>query len=564
MKILIINISMSLTLSLIVFFSAINIAYSQELEEVEVNVESEELAEEITLTSKLDELADVLQEKSSELKTLKSKNRSKSTPQIEREIAIASHQIETLNKSFEQLAIGSINLETSNSSAKPELTWQEELTLAIKPLLQNLRGLTEGPRKLESLRQEMSRQESVANKAQTALASIEELLAQDTSKSQQSQLKKIQGKWQRVKETAEREQQFALYQLESLSAAKSNWFTALKKSTIDFFKERGLTIALAVLVSFFIWLVLAGFSKLLDKVGKPTSKYAHRTTYRIIAYAQRLLTIVLIVVGILTVFFIRGDILLLIITLTLLFAAALGLKSLVPQFLSESRLLLNIGAVREREQVVIDGVPWRVATINMFSKFTNPEIQGTLRLPLSALKELTSRPVKEEKWFPSSIGDWVLDSDNTLYEVIKQTPVVVELQSAQGTNKLVPTSAYFAAEFVNLSKSRRIRITNSFGVGYELQSIALDKVPEVLQKSVAEHLENASLGTEQIDVRVEFANAGESSLNYIVIAQLGPNASKHFYRIQRTIQQACVDACNQKGWGIPFPQLTVHHQPSED
>lgn len=560
MKILTTSIGISLALSVILFFSALSNTYSQELEEVEV--ELDEVLKEITLTSKLDELADVLQEKSSELKTLKSKNKSKSTPQLEREIAIATHQIETLNKSFEQLAIGSINLETSNSSAKPELTWQEELTLAIKPLLENLRGLTEGPRKLESLRQEMASQENIANKAQTALVSIEELLTQETSKNQQRQLKKIQGKWQRVKETAKREQQFALYQLESLTAAKSNWFTALKNSTIDFFQERGLTIALAILVSFFIWLVLAGFSKLLDKVGKPTSKYAHRTTYRIVAYAQRLLTIVLIVVGILTVFFIRGDILLLIITLTLLFAAALGLKSLVPQFLSESRLLLNIGAVREREQVIIDGVPWRVATINMFSKFTNPEIQGTLRLPLSNLKELTSRPVKEEKWFPSSIGDWVLDSNNTLYEVIKQTPVVVELQSAQGTNKLVPTSAYFAAEFVNLSKSRRIRITNSFGVGYELQSIALDEVPEVLQKSVTEHLQNASLGTDQIDVRVEFANAGESSLNYLVIAQLGPKASKHFYRIQRTIQQACVDACNQKGWGIPFPQLTVHHQPS--
>lgn len=518
-------------------------------------------APEKTLSDKLDELSDVLTAKSKDLNRLKSKlSKVGSDPTLEAEISRATQELDILRKSFEQLAIGNINLDSVRVE-EPNLSWQEELTLAVKPLLENLRGLTEGPRKRENLRQAMAHQKNIAEKAERALASIEALLATDTSKAQQSQLKALQSKWQRTKENAEREEQLALYQLESLSGSKSDWFTTLKESTIDFFQERGLTILLAIVVSFLIWLTLAGLSKLLDKTGKSTSRYSNRTTYRVIAYAQRLLTVILIIIGVLTVFFIRGDILLLVITLTLLFAAALGLKNLLPQFLAESRLLLNIGAVREHEQIVIDGVPWRVASINMFSKFTNPEIQGTLRLPLSELKDLKSRPVTEEKWFPSSRGDWVLDSANKLYEVVKQTPLAVELQSAQGTNKLVPTSTYFSAEFVNLTKSKRIRITSTFGVGYELQSIALDEVPKVFKEAVTEHLINAALDTDQIDVRVEFAKAGESSLDYIVIAQLGSNASKYFYRIERTIQQACVDACNQKGWGIPFPQLTVHHQP---
>jgi hypothetical protein len=312
-----------------------------------------------------------------------------------------------------------------------------------------------------------------------------------------------------------------------------------------------------------IWVVLAGLRKVFDRRGKSASKHANRTTYRVIAYAQKLLTAILIVVAVLMVFFVRGDILLLVITLALLFAGVLGLKNLLPRFIAESRLLLNIGAVREHEQVVIHGIPWRVASINVFSKFSNPEIQGTLRLPLFNLKELTSRPIIEEKWFPSSIGDWVLDSHNTLYEVIRQTPVVVELQSAQGTNMLVPTADYFSAGMVNLSKSKQIRITSHFGVGYELQDVALDEVPRTFKSFVQTHLENALLDTNQIDVRVEFEKAGESSLDYIIIALLGPKASRHFYRIKRTMQQACVAACNEKGWEIPFPQLTVHHAPAQ-
>lgn len=551
-----------LIVSVLIFINT-SVAYSQELQDNAEKIGTQEATPQVekSLNDKLDELSDVLKEQNAELRALKKrKSKKNSDPKLEDEIVRVSHQLETLSKSFEQLAIGNINLDTISTQA-PNLTWQEELTLAIKPLLENLRGLTEGPRKRDNLRQLMSHQKSIVEKSEKALVSIEGLLSGDASKNQQLQLKITQSKWQRIKEDAEREEKLALYQLQSLTGSQNNWFINLKESAIDFVQERGLTIALAILVSIIIWLVLASLSRLLDKTGKSMSRYSSRTTYRVIAYAQRLLTMILIVVGVLTVFFIRGDILLLVISLTLLFAAALGLKSLVPQFLAESRLLLNIGAVREREQIMIDGVPWKVSSINMFSKFSNPEIQGTLRLPLSDLKGLKSRPVNDEKWFPSSIGDWVLDSANTLYEVIRQTPVIVELQSAQGTNKLVPTSTYFSAEFVNLTKSKRIRITSLFGVGYELQSIALDEVPRVFQAAVTEHLKNASLGTEQIDVRVELSKAGASSLDYIVIAQLGSSASKYFYRIERTIQQACVDACNQQGWGIPFPQLTVHHQP---
>ncbi len=521
------------------------------------------LSVEKELSQQLDELSQSIIEKRKELQKLKSKSPKTGTnPDLDSEIDVTTQQLEVLNKSFEQLAVGYIDLEI-NSKDEPELTWQEELTLAIKPLLENLRGLTEEPRKKENLRQIIASQEATLSRSEKALLSIEKLIENNPSTNQKRILQSVQSKWQRIKENAESEKQLAVFQLESLSNSDSNWLVDLKKSTVAFFQDRGVTIALAVLVSIAIWAVLTGFHKLIDRVSSAKIKHQRRTTYRIVAYARRLLTVALIVIGILTVFFVRGDILLLIITLALLFAGALGLKSFLPQFVAESRLLLNIGSVREQEQVVIDGVPWRVATINIFSKLTNPYIQGVLRLPMSDIKEMVSRPVKEEKWFPSSIGDWVVDNDDNLYEVIRQTPVVVELQSAQGTNKLVPTPTYFSSGVVNLTKSKRIRITSTFGVGYELQKKCLTDVPLVLKEVVSEFLLAASLDTDRIDVRVEFANAGESSLDYIIIAHIDSIASKHYYRIKRVIQQACVEACNRNDWGIPFPQLTVHHLPAE-
>jgi small-conductance mechanosensitive channel len=529
------------------------------LEQVDQEVEQVEVSEQVRKARELEELGLAIAEKAKTLKSLKSKIRkSLSNPELELEIAVIEHQLETLNKSFEQVAIGSINLDVLGIDNQSK-TWQEELTLVIKPLLENLRSLTEQPRRKENLRQIITTQKETADKALQALESIDTLLAQEPSKTQTRLLKDVKNSWLRTKEDAERQEQLALYQLTSLNGIDGNWFTNLQESLLRFFRDRGLTLLIAIVVSFSIWLVLAGLRKIFDRQGKKSAKQVNRTTYRVIAYTQRLLTILLIVIAILTVFFVRGDVLLLVISLALLFASALGLKNLLPQFVAESRLLLNIGGVREHEMVVVDGVPWRVASINIFSKFVNPEIQGTLRLPLASLKGMVSRPVKSEKWFPSSIGDWVLDqNDERIYEVTRQTPVLVELQSAQGTSKLIPTADYFSAGLINLTHSKHIRITNLFGVDYGLQSIALDVVPETLQKYVQKYLEEARLDTTRIDVRVEFDKAGESSLDYLVIAKLGSSAAKYYYRIERTIQQACVAACNANDWSIPYPQMTIH------
>ena len=533
----------------------------QSLAEPAVEQDTPVDVERIRKSDELEELSLAIKQKEQVLKLLQSARRKGvNRPELELEVQLVMEQLETLDKSFEQVAIGSINLDILDVEEQT-MTWQEELGLVVKPLLANLRGLTERPRKQESLRQVIATQKKTALLADKAILSIDTLLADKPSKQQAALLKTVKEKWLRSKEDATRQEHLALYQLSSMSGENTNWLTGLKNSLLNFFRERGLTILIAVVVSSLIWLLFYGLRKIFDRRGISSTKHASRTTYRVIAYTQKLLTALLIVIAVLTVFFIRGDVLLLVITLALLFAGALGLKNLLPRFVAESRLLLNIGGVREHEQVVINGVPWRVASINVFSKFSNPEINGILRLPLESLKDMASRPIKDEKWFPSSIGDWVLDNEKRLYEVIRQTPVVVELQSAQGTNKLIPTSDYFSAGMVNLSKSKQIRITNRFGVGYELQDIALDEVPNILKRYVKSHLEQADLETTQIEVRVEFESAGESSLDYIIIAQLGSKASRYFYRIERCIQQACVAACNDNGWGIPYPQLTVHHSP---
>ena len=512
----------------------------------------------LTQTERLAELAKVINEEEIALANLrKQENQQDAEPELARRIEDKIENLRVVNKSFEQIAVKGISLEVFEQEEVPE-TWQEELTLVVKPLLENLRGLTEKPRRRETLKQTIILEKSAAQTAHLALQSIKESIKEASEEEVvNNQLSKIQEKWQRLLTEAERKQELASIELSNLEGDNANWFDSFKTSIKTFAQQRGLTLLIALCVAFLVILFFKLLTRFIELRRKDKSS-TNRTTYRVIAYAQKLLTILFVVIGILIVFFIRGDVLLLALMSILILASALGLRHFIPQFIEESRILLNIGRVREHELVVINNVPWQVASINVFSKLVNPEIKGALRLPLEDMKDLLSRKIGDENWFPSSIGDWMLDSDDRLYEVINQGPDAVELQSAQKTSKIIPTSDYYTSGILNLTKSKTIRITSVFGVDYNLQSISLNEVPKKMQAAVQRHLEAMELDTDDIDTKVEFRAAGSSSLDYLVIVNINSIAAKHYFRIQRYIQQACVQVCNQEGWGIPFPQITIN------
>ena len=523
----------------------------------------EEVSQELSDTQKrnkrLEELSLIIKADTKSLENLRKKiNPNVIDIELDRRLKQTTQDLDVVKKSFEQIAIGGIDLGIFEQEEVPK-TWQEELTLLMKPLLENLRGLTDKPRKRENLKQKISTQKSAAQAAELAISSIDKQLSEGTfDNSVKQQLGQVKQKWENLLTEAQRKQELASIELSNLNDNDNNWFETFKSSVKSFAQDRGLTLLIAFSVAIAIIILFRFITRLIDLKRSKQKRASNRTTMRVIVYAQKLLTIFSIIMSIMIVFFIRGDVLLLALMFILLFATALGLRHFIPQFIEESRLLLNIGRVRENELVFVNGVPWRVASINVFSKLINPEIKGIIRLPLEDMKALVSRPINDEKWFPSSIGDWVVDDQNNLYEVILQGPDAVELQSAQGTNKLMPTNQYYSAGYVNLTKSQGIRITSQFGVDYSLQPISLDEVPEKMRQNVQEWLQNADLGTDEIRTRVELNQAGASSIDYLIIVNINSKAAKHYYLIGRLIQQACVDTCNKEGWNIPFPQMTIH------
>ena len=145
---------------------------------------------------------------------------------------------------------------------------------------------------------------------------------------------------------------------------------------------RGLTLLLAIVVGAIVWLVMSGLRRLAGMRPGGGSEKRHPVRVRVVLYTYHLITALFIILAVLTVFYVREDILLLALTVILLMALALGARQFVPRYVADSRLLLNIGPVREGERLVYNGVPLLVEHLNVYSELRNPELQGVVRLPL--------------------------------------------------------------------------------------------------------------------------------------------------------------------------------------
>ncbi len=44
----------------------------------------------------------------------------------------------------------------------------------------------------------------------------------------------------------------------------------------------------------------------------------------------------------------------------------------------------------------------------------------------------------------------------------------------------------------------------------------------------------------------------------VVLATFKGEMVPQYPRLERALNKWCVDCCNENGWEIPFPQLTVH------
>ena len=539
---------------LILFMSASLTVHAQTAQVTEANTASR--------VERINELSELIAEKTTVRDSLRERviaNGNNAAVEDRENLKTLSEDIEGLRESFLFALLGNqTDMQALEDVSEAETTWQEDVVEVLEPLADTLKAVTRRPREIADLRSKIAqaKQKSVALRA--AIESANQFEKKSLSTDAGKTLQHFLTTWAQDLEQVTQDQLLVESQLESLEANDSSGWSGLWESTRAFFLGRGLTILLAITGAIIAWLVMRSLWWFYST--KVASKQTRRqsTMYRLLSYSYYIITGLIVIIVVLFTLWIREDLLLLALTFVALASLALGLRQYLPSYMTEARLLLNLGNVREGERVVYNGLPWQVTSLNIQSVLWNPAIDGVVRLPLDTLATLSSRPVKNNLWFPTKKGDYVFLPDDIFGRIRHQTPDIVELSVKGGIKLSYPTSEFFSLKVLNLTGDETFGISTTFGFDYSLQPICMTTVPEALRASVHEALLAAGYEKHVKGEMVELSAANESSLDYTVFVTMSSEVASQYYAIERLLVQACVDAANKNNWSIPFPQLAVH------
>ncbi|MFT5893737.1 MAG: hypothetical protein ACI8VW_000603, partial [bacterium] len=302
---------------------------------------------------------------------------------LRRQADVLTGDINQLRATLENIAIGGLDTSLfATAEAQEKGDWRKDIALIAEPVIDSLKELTEKPRKLAALNDSILLHLEEITIAEQALTNLIPTLELNPTGELGSSVQRINNQWQGRLDDATSAVAIAQIQIGELQGKKA--FTeALFDAIVGFITGRGLTILLAMSAAAGVWFsirfLLRGYRASLSA----DTESVRKTRYRLAAYSVHALTFILILIAVFAVFYERGDVLLLGLLILLVVGLALGIRHLLPRYVSEARLLLNIGAMRENERILYRGLPWRVETINMYTTLKNPELDGEIRIPLA-------------------------------------------------------------------------------------------------------------------------------------------------------------------------------------
>ena len=479
-------------------------------------------------------------------------------PELEERLQELNKDIKNLSNTFEQIAVGSLDLGVFTEDTG-EFNWRDEVTQVMMPIMQNLKALTEKPRKIEALKAEIALSNEQSTVIDAAVLALEEQIALANDINTRQTLYTLLESWSERKSETTRAVELANLKLKNLYKSDQNLWQSIKTGILEFIAGRGLTLLLAIVAATVVWYFMRFLSHVLISRAKSGAEKTYKTRQRLVNYAFKVLTVIVVLIAVIVVFYTRGDVLLMGLSILIVAGIFLGLRNTIPKFITESRLLLNLGSIREGERVIYLGLPYRVVALNMYSVLRNPELTGVIRLPLKSLDGMVSRPAGNEAWFPASKDDYIV-VDGRVLQVTELTPELIQLENLSGTKTSMPSTEFYNMTFDNLTRGSAYSIVSSFGIGYKHQSISNTLIPDILEKAVSQTLAKSSNAQHVEGVIVELKEAGPSSLDYFVCVTMSNAAAKSYYTISRLIQQTCIETCTNENWEIPFPQLTLHRE----
>lgn len=479
-----------------------------------------------------------------------------SREELRAQVVALRKDLDDQRRQFERFAVD-IDLAPFIPATEPQkFDWQEKVNELLEPIMAEIESATAESRAIGELRGQLNEVGKRRDLAAEAVANLDTLLQQPASPELTSRLTTRRAAWARTLEDANNEFTALDLQLQSRLATRESVLDQSTKYARRFFQTRGLNLLLGVLAFCAVFFAFRLVERLLHRARAASTKKSFSS--RLSALLFHLFSVLGGLLAMMAVFNLVGDWFMLGIIVIFLIGVAWAGVNTLPQQIETIKLMLNIGAVKEGEALVVEGLPYRVESLGFAAKLVNPLLDGGTRiLPVKYLVGQHSRaPGTDEAWFPCCTGDWVSLPDGVTGRVATQTPGHVTIIQPGGAQAVYPTTDFLARRPVNLS--RGFRLESTIGLAYRHLGEATDTIPALLTGHLRTGLA-ALLPADQVAaVRVDFAAAGSSSLNLVATVDLQGPAAERERDLRFALQRLLVTACRDHGWEIPYPQLTIH------
>ena len=477
---------------------------------------------------------------------------------LKEEIAQLDKQLSETMDDFERIATG---VESALFSEKESsmFSWKDELSSLVEPAIKELKRFTIRTRQKSDLKDKIAELLLLKTTAQQAVSHLQTVLEETPDNEVQKEVKALQPEWINIEKRLSNKLELAERELTQLENQEFSLVESSSNSLRIFFKKRGLYLVVAVIVFIVILMGCRLLSRSITAISLKLSKKRDPRSLkiRLLYIVFQLLSVILAVTGLFFVLYLAEDWFLLSMAIIFFLGLAWSIRQGLPKLWQQARLMLNLGSVRENERLILHGVPWRVASLNVFCRLVNPSLEIELRVPIEQLIGHVSRPYNpEEPWFPCKKGDWVVVGSTTRARVVSLSHELVEVVERGGRRVSYPTNAFLQSCPANLSRNFRVRVP--FGVSYGLQKTVTSTIPAVMKDYIESKLAEEGYKSKCLNLLVEFMQANASSLDLLVLADFKGELADIYMRLERVIQKWCVDCCTMNNWEIPFPQLTVH------
>lgn len=480
----------------------------------------------------------------------------KSDPELDKSITDEQQQLDDVRQQFIEIATSDYDLLHNDEPQQLDVNLQQEMLLIVYPLLREMKQLSERPRAIEKLSAQIAFYQQRNDALDKGLTHLRDVIKTTNDRKLLQPLRALEASATEAQTEMQQKLDSLQRRYSDLRDESPPLWSSIGRAMGAFATGMGLHLLLALvlaLATFFSVILLARLPlRFLEKRRIASYTMIERT----VLFFSRAIGILLFAIIFLMVLYSLNEWVLLGIAAIIFIGMFFGLKNMMPNYLSEIRTVLNWGSVRQGERLIYNGLPWRIADLDFYTVLHNPALSGLVRVPLTQISKLSSRPFhKDEPWFPTKVGDFVLMSDGLQGRVERQTPEIVQINAGESLISY-RTEKFLDARPQNMSTG--FVVSTIFGIDYQHQRDVLTVIEKQFQEALQQALAQEDFSEHCLHIGVEYKGAAASSLDFRLLGLFKGEAAENHGRIQRWLQRTALECANTNGWEIPFQQIRIH------